>query len=770
MNNPVLFLILFSFTTFAQTVVPISTLRINNSSGVPVDSGQTFTISGIVTCANQFGSSGPGALQDATAGISVYGTQFAGEVSTGDSVTITGKLSHFRGLSQIDFTLGGASLTVHSTGHSVEPEVVTLTQIINQQWNGFEEIEGKLIRINNVTISGTGNFSGGTSGQNYNITDPTGSLQLRIDESVNLVGTPIPSGSVDLIGILSQYKFSAPYNSGYQVIPRSVLDIVDDGRPIILNPVIASGITTNSFTVYFNTARNGNSQVKYGLTSSLELDSVVVNDDTTFHQVAIEGLLPASLYYFKAYSANNEGISESSLKTVHTASDDTTTGTINVYFNFPVDTTVAVSANKANGSVDFSEKLIDRINNANYSIDMALYSFFGVPDIANAIVIAKNRGVKVRVVYDYRTTQNSMQSLIDAGIPVLKRYPASLNGIMHNKFFVFDARDSISTNDWLWTGSWNVTSTELNWKNNVVEINDPAIAQAYMTEFEEMWGSTGDLPNQANSKFGSNKTDNTPHFFNIGGRDVRVYFSPSDGSTSKILNQLTAADMSIYFALYVFTRSDLATTIYSRFSAGVSDVKGIIDQVNTTGSQYSYLDTFVDLWQNSSPTLHHKYAVVDASYPDDNPVVITGSSNWSNAGEESNDENTLLIFDDKIANQYMQEFKKRYNEAGGTGTFHVPVSVEENSDLHEFNFHLYQNYPNPFNPVTTISFNIPEQQLVQLKIYDLLGREVKTLYSGVVKRGIMSVDFDARDLPSGVYIYQLKAGSYSASRKLMLLK
>jgi phosphatidylserine/phosphatidylglycerophosphate/cardiolipin synthase-like enzyme len=761
-------LLLIPFVSFSQTV-PISDLRMNDSRGVPLDSGQVRTITGIVTSDN-FGSQGPASVQDNTAGISVYNSGFTNNVVPGDSVTLTGKVTHFRGLTQIDFSLGGASVTVHSPGKSVDPQIVTISEILNQQWNGYEEFESKLLRINNVTITGSGNFSSGTSGQNYPISDGTGVMDLRIDESVNIVGTPIPSGSIDIIGILSQYKSAAPYNSGYQLMPRSVLDIVDDGSPVILNPVVAANITLDSFTAFFHTARNGNGQVKFGLTPSLELDSVIVNEDTTYHVVNVTGLQPSTLYYFKAYSSNSEGISESSLKTVSTASDDTTIGAINVYFNFSVDTTVALPGNKAQGNVSFVDKLVNRINNANHSIDMAVYSFFGMPDVANAIVLAKNRGVKVRVVYDNRTTQNSMQTLIDAGIPVQKRYPASLNGIMHNKFLIFDARDSISNNDWIWTGSWNVTSTELNWKNNILEINDPSIANAFLVEFEEMWGGSGDLPNQTLAKFGSNKSDNTPHFFNIGGKDVRVYFSPSDGTTGKMLSQIQAADASIYFSLYAFTRSDLANGINQRFTAGVSDIKGIIDQVNTTGSQFTYLKTFADLWQNVSPTAHHKYAVIDASYPLKAPMVITGSSNWSNAADGDNDENVVFVFDDKIANQYMQEFKKRYNEDGGTGIFIMPSSTENEIPVNSFNYKLYQNYPNPFNPVTTIRFEVPVSQDIELKIFDLLGREVSSLYSGTAPAGIMTIDFNAGNLSSGIYIYQLKTNEFTASKKLILIK
>jgi phosphatidylserine/phosphatidylglycerophosphate/cardiolipin synthase-like enzyme len=853
---PFLFLILSC--SFAQTVVPISDLRVNNSSGVPVNAGQTFTVSGIVTVGNHFGPQGPGAIQDFTAGISVYGSQFAGGVNLGDSVTITGQLTHFNGLTQIDFNLGGAALTVHGPGSNVEPQLLTITQIINQEWNGFEEYESKLIRINDVTISGSGNFTGGTSGQNYPISDPTGSLQLRIDESVNIVGTPIPSGTVDIIGVLSQYKFGAPYNSGYQIIPRFIQDIVDDGRPMILNPVVASNITKNSFTVYFNTARNGNSQVKYGLTPALEMDSVIVPGEVTYHVVPVPGLQPSITYYFRAYSANTAGNSESSLKTVTTASDDTSIGKINIYFNFSVDTTAATPGNAAKGNVNFPQKLIDRINNASHSIDLALYSFFGMQEIADAIILARNRGVKVRVVYDNRTTQNSMQSLINAGIPVQKRFPASLNGIMHNKFLIFDARDTLNHNDWLWTGSWNVTSTEVNWENNVVEINDPSIARAYLTEFEEMWGSDGDQPNQAAAKFGINKTDNTPHFFNVGGKDVRVYFSPSDGTNSKILSTIQGADKSIYFATYAFTRNDLAQGIFSRFSAGVTDIKGVIDQINTTGSQYSYLNTFVDLWPNVSPTLHHKYAVIDASYPAYSPVVITGSHNWSNAAENDNDENTIFIYDADIANQYLQEFKKRYNESGGIGVFFVPVEltsftavqakdgiqlnwttatelnnfgfeIERSIDGINFymtafikgsgtttetrnytytdkpavssrttyyyrlrqvdydgkseyspvvevvydrpeNYELSQNYPNPFNPSTRIAFQIAALTHVQLKVYDMTGQEIALLVNEVKEPGSYNILFDASQFASGIYMYRLTAGDYSAVRKMSIIK
>ena len=765
-----LFTIIFiNHFSFAQNVVPISELRYNDANGVPIDTGQVFTIEGIVTSSNQFGNSGPGSVQDETAGVCVYGSGFANAVNFGDSVTVTAELTQYSGLTELSFNLPGASVTVHSTGHEITPQIITIDDINSQEWNGYEEYEGTLIRINNVSISGTGNFAGGT---NYTITDPTGTLTsgMRIDNDVSsIIGQPIPSSAVDLIGVLQQYKYSPPYSSGYQILPRFIQDIVDDGAPLILNPVIAADITTNSFNVYFNTVRNGDSKVKYGLTPGLELDSVVVMEDTTVHVVPITGLDESTLYYFRAYSSNAAGTSVSPLQTVTTASSNPEIGTINVYFNFSVDTTVAVFGNAAHGNTDFKQKLMERINQSTYSIDMAVYSFFGMPEVADAMIAAKNRGVKVRVVYDNRTTQNSMQALINAGIPVLKR-TSGLDGIMHNKFFIFDARDAVTTNDWLWTGSWNVTSTELTWKNNVVEINDPAIAAAYQTEFEEMWGSTGDLPNPANAKFGVQKTDNTPHTFNIGGRDVRLYFSPSDGTTAKIVDAVNTADDDMFFAMYAYTRSDVANTMSNRYNSGVSDIRGIIDQVNTSGSQYNYLNTFAEMFPANGSTQHHKYCIIDASLWESDPITITGSQNWSNAGEQDNDENTLIIRDGYITNQFMQEFKSRYNEAGGTGNFIIPVVDVKEEGTAPLSYSLYQNYPNPFNPTTIIRFELSRSSYTKLVVYDLLGRQVKVLFEGEAFAGMNEVEFNAENFASGVYLYTLFTDDFVATKKLMLLK
>ncbi len=83
---------------------------------------------------------------------------------------------------------------------------------------------------------------------------------------------------------------------------------------------------------------------------------------------------------------------------------------------------------------------------------------------------------------------------------------------------------------------------------------------------------------------------------------------------------------------------------------------------------------------------------------------------------------------------------------------------------------LYQNYPNPFNPSTTLKFSLPENGKVRLVIYDILGREILILKNDEMKAGIHTINFNAQNLSSGVYICQLQVGKKIASRKLQLIK
>ena len=96
------------------------------------------------------------------------------------------------------------------------------------------------------------------------------------------------------------------------------------------------------------------------------------------------------------------------------------------------------------------------------------------------------------------------------------------------------------------------------------------------------------------------------------------------------------------------------------------------------------------------------------------------------------------------------------------------VGVDDTHKLYYYN--LSQNYPNPFNPSTVISYQLPVIGFVTLKVYDILGREVATLVNEEKPAGEYEVEFNGTNLPSGIYFYQIKAGNYSETKKMVLLK
>ena len=85
-------------------------------------------------------------------------------------------------------------------------------------------------------------------------------------------------------------------------------------------------------------------------------------------------------------------------------------------------------------------------------------------------------------------------------------------------------------------------------------------------------------------------------------------------------------------------------------------------------------------------------------------------------------------------------------------------------------FELFQNYPNPFNPVTTISFSIPTEGNVSLKIFNTIGQEIATIVSGNLSAGTYSYKWNAKEQANGIYFYKLTAESFSETKKMILLK
>jgi hypothetical protein len=115
------------------------------------------------------------------------------------------------------------------------------------------------------------------------------------------------------------------------------------------------------------------------------------------------------------------------------------------------------------------------------------------------------------------------------------------------------------------------------------------------------------------------------------------------------------------------------------------------------------------------------------------------------------------------------KFQYRLKQIDFDGTYKYSNAIEVDIDQ-PGEFYLAQNYPNPFNPITNLSFVIGHSSFVTLKVYDILGNEVATLVNEEKPAGRYTIEFDGYNLASGIYYYQIKAGSFTAVKKLILLK
>jgi hypothetical protein len=98
------------------------------------------------------------------------------------------------------------------------------------------------------------------------------------------------------------------------------------------------------------------------------------------------------------------------------------------------------------------------------------------------------------------------------------------------------------------------------------------------------------------------------------------------------------------------------------------------------------------------------------------------------------------------------------------------ITEVENNNGTPSSYSLQQNYPNPFNPSTKIKYSVPQSSLVQIKIFDVLGNEIETLINEEKPAGTYELTWSAANLPSGVYFYQLRAGNFVQTKKMLLLK
>ncbi|HBX69958.1 MAG TPA: hypothetical protein DEH25_11435 [Chloroflexi bacterium] len=296
------------------------------------------------------------------------------------------------------------------------------------------------------------------------------------------------------------------------------------------------------------------------------------------------------------------------------------------------------------------ETLIAMIDEAQTSIHIAAFEFNLTP-VADALIAAHQRGVEVQwmtddesgIDADTEEGHGQFAMLEAAGIPVKDDGRSAL---MHNKFIIFDGQT-------VWTGSTNLTQNgNFRNNNNVIVIRSTKVAEMFEREFAEMWvdGLHG-TKSPSTVDLQSTSIDGTP---------IQVYFAAEDEAISHLIPLVNGAKKSIRFLAFSFTHDDLGAAMLAQAQAGV-DISGIFE---TRGSETEYSElpamfcAGLPVRQDGNPgTFHHKVIIID------DEIVITGSLNFSENADSSNDENVVVITNKDIAKLYLQEFDRRWAEA-----------------------------------------------------------------------------------------------------------
>jgi len=379
--------------------------------------------------------------------------------------------------------------------------------------------------------------------------------------------------------------------------------------------------------------------------------------------------------------------------------DGTRGGRTDVYFNDPG------SRMEQIWHPDAVELMIDMVDHSQASIRFAVMGFSYEP-LVEAFVRAHDRGVKIEMVGDAGHLYNYGYRRFDQRqIPYVT---GNLAHIMHDKFMVVDDRFTVAS-----TANWTPTDLKHN-SNNFVVIDDPAVAADFVDEHQQMW----------NGLYGHNKVEiDNGRFYQVGDTLVEVWFAPNEDVSGRMLELIDAAEQSVWFTIFAFTKDQVGSAYIRKQEelrasgfidappAGVDrpGVWGVIDQsqLHSNGQYheaYRLLTAEIPMrmdgndaskqpgdYQAGGGRLHSKTMVIDAD--GDNPIVISGSFNWSASATQSNDEYLLIFHGKRVAQAYKEYFEYLWENGRALGAERIEEGGLQPGDITFSEVHWYGAHP-----------------------------------------------------------------------------
>lgn len=287
--------------------------------------------------------------------------------------------------------------------------------------------------------------------------------------------------------------------------------------------------------------------------------------------------------------------------------------------------------------------LLAFLASAKKTLDVCIYDV-NATGVVRALIAAKDRGVRVRIVSEYDNTFERDQPgvpaeafvhLRSAGIPIEAQ---RANGLMHCKFVIADGEA-------VWFASMNWTHNALyRDNNNNVFVRSPEVAAVFQREFDQLFEK---------HEYGRG-APGTEKPIRVGDAEISIRFSPQGGAQAAMLDAIRAATNSIRFMIFSFTDRDMGGLLAKKKRDGLT-VEGIFDECQVDSfSEFRWLGKQgVKVWQDGNQALlHHKVMIID------NTTVCCGSYNFSRSAEQRNNEASVIIRCPRIAAEYRAEFDR----------------------------------------------------------------------------------------------------------------
>jgi phosphatidylserine/phosphatidylglycerophosphate/cardiolipin synthase-like enzyme len=309
--------------------------------------------------------------------------------------------------------------------------------------------------------------------------------------------------------------------------------------------------------------------------------------------------------------------------------------------------------------------LVNAIASTNYTLDIALYNL-KLQDVTQAIMQAQDRGVKVRIIFDYKhvvpKVGRDLKVLIDKGMNIKLMRGKMRSGSMHNKYAIFDG-----TALQMGSANWTSTAEKSNYENMMFVYN-PEIIWGYQTNFEWMW-------NQAISAYDLNAMPPPPGpipydpnpSVNFNGQTFPNYiFSPKGGTTDVLVKAIDSAYYEIDVAMFSMTSKPIMAALIRAKARGIN-----IKMMLSAGMSFPFYQEalknkmtlkFMD-GRVYRGRMHNKFTIID------NTILINGAFNWSANAENVNAENTILTIDSTYVGPFKRVFEKLFQQAKPVGQY-----------------------------------------------------------------------------------------------------